>query len=241
MIPAGCCPSVCRAFSTRCECFTNTICHFMPSRAAGVSASGGPLPRRGLFRYLVDFALAEYRNLHQNHVAGVIHPFHSERIPEHKPTYRGGHNRSNQIPHKSAFFHGSIFNLFDMFVIRAGADSAGFPCGFIVRTGSTKGSPFRLFRIAARSILLILSRLFFIGLSVLKVCAHICVTFGGHNQFASINERARLNIYQWFISHFAAAFPLGKLLRRKNLLGYVRAFCQRVAVLTVFCPRSFAL
>ena len=43
----------------------------MPSRAAGVSASGGPLPLRGLFRYLVDFALAEYRNLHQNHVAGV--------------------------------------------------------------------------------------------------------------------------------------------------------------------------
>lgn len=109
------------------------------------------------------------------------------------------------------------------------------------RPRSTKGSPFRLFRIAARSILLILSRLFFIGLSVLKVCAHICVTFGGHNQFASINERARLNIYQWFISHFAAAFPLGKLLRRKNLLGYVRAFCQRVAVLTVFCLRSFAL
>lgn len=109
----------------------------MPSRAAGVSASGGPLPRRGLFRYLVDFALAEYRNLHQNHVAGVINPLHSERIPEHKPTYRGGHNRSNQIPHKSAFFHGSIFNLFDMFVIRAGADPAGSPCGFIVRSEGT--------------------------------------------------------------------------------------------------------
>ena len=99
----------------------------------------------------------EYRNISQ-HIAAVTIAVTRYRIKVH-------------------FFMALIFNLFDMFVIHAGAGGAGSPRGFIVRSEgtitpqirvwltpsgsgtrryfrprSTKGSPFRLFRIAARSI-----------------------------------------------------------------------------------------
>lgn len=104
------------------------------------------------------------------------------------------------------------------------------------RPRSTKGSPFRLFRIAARSILSILSRLFFIGLPVLKVCAHICVSLGRLQHSPPRSEGARLNIQQRLSGHLSPLLPLGELRRGKHYFRYIAVIHQRTTAVTVLMP-----